>query len=123
MKFGPISLGVFVVLAPMAGVTNAPFRALCRSAAVAGLAHDGQQAEQARQTDAPAGLYVTEMVTSRALVERSAESMRMINHDPAELRIKESGQVRSVQLYGVDPATVGAAVRMLVEEDRADHID
>ena len=56
------------------------------------------------------------MVTSRALVERNPESMRIISHDPDE-------DLRSVQLYGVDPKTVGAAVRLLVEEDRADHID
>jgi len=123
IKFGSITLGVPVVLAPMAGVTNAPFRALCRQAAVEGLRHDGAQARQARQTQAPGGLYVTEMVTSRGLVERSPEAMRMINHDPAELAITESGHVRSVQLYGVDPATVHAAVKMLAQEDRADHID
>ena len=56
------------------------------------------------------------MITSRALVERTAESMRLIEHDPQEFP-------RSIQLYGVDPATVRAAVRMLVTEDRADHID
>lgn len=56
------------------------------------------------------------MVTSRALVERTPESMRIIQAAPGE-------KVRSVQLYGVDPATVRAAVRMLVSEDRADHID
>nr|WP_284290408.1 tRNA-dihydrouridine synthase [Angustibacter aerolatus] len=56
------------------------------------------------------------MVTSRALVERSPESMRLIEHGPGEWP-------RSVQLYGVDPATVGAAVRLLVDEDRADHVD
>uniref|UniRef100_UPI001295EAD0 tRNA dihydrouridine synthase DusB n=1 Tax=Ornithinicoccus halotolerans TaxID=1748220 RepID=UPI001295EAD0 len=61
-------------------------------------------------------LYVSEMVTSRALVERTPVSMRLVEHDPDE-------SPRSVQLYGVDPATVGAAVRMLVEEDRADHVD
>src|SRR5690625_595255 len=123
LTFGSISLGVPVVLAPMAGVTNAPFRTLCRQAAVEGIAHDSAQALAARQTDAPAGLYVTEMVTSRALVERSPEAMRMIKHDPAELGVKESGHIRSVQLYGVDPVTIQAAVTMLVEEDRADHID
>src|SRR5699024_6793009 len=106
ISFGPITLGVPVVLAPMAGVTNAPFRALCRRAAVAGLSHRDPRAVHARRTDAPAGLYVTEMVTSRALVERSPESLRMITHDPAELAVTESGHVRSVQLYGVDPAAV-----------------
>ena len=56
------------------------------------------------------------MVTSRALVERTPETMRLIEHDPDE-------NPRSIQLYGVDPATVAAAARMLVTEDRADHID
>jgi nifR3 family TIM-barrel protein len=56
------------------------------------------------------------MVTSRALVERSEESLRLVGHHPSE-------EVRSVQLYGVDPKTIGDAVTMLVAEDRADHID
>jgi nifR3 family TIM-barrel protein len=56
------------------------------------------------------------MVTSRALVERTEESMRLIGHH-------ESEKVRSVQLYGVDPKTISDAVTMLVSEDRADHID
>ena len=80
----------------MAGVTNAAFRRLCRE-------HGG-------------GLFVAEMVTSRALVERTPESLRIIRHDPDETP-------RSVQVYGVDPATVGAAVRILADEDLADHID
>jgi len=56
------------------------------------------------------------MVTSRALLERNDESLRLVAHDADE-------HPRSVQLYGVDPGTVAAAVRMLVDEDRADHID
>jgi nifR3 family TIM-barrel protein len=56
------------------------------------------------------------MVTSRALVERTEESMRLIGHH-------ESEKIRSVQLYGVDPKTISNAVAMLVDEDRADHID
>ncbi len=116
---GRIAVGTPVVLAPMAGVTNAPFRRLCRLAAERGLAAAGgiaAGATTARHAGAPTGLFVSEMVTSRALVERTPESMRIIAHDPTE-------DVRSVQLYGVDPATVTAAVRMLVAEDRADHID
>lgn len=96
LRIGPIELSSPVVLAPMAGITNTAFRRLCR--------------------EYGAGLYVTEMVTSRALVERSPKSMRIIAHEPDETP-------RSVQLYGVDPVTIGQAVRMLVEEDRADHID
>jgi nifR3 family TIM-barrel protein len=80
----------------MAGITNTAFRRLCR--------------------EYGAGLYVSEMITSRALVERTPESMRLITHHPSETP-------RSIQLYAVDPKTVGEAVAMLVAEDRADHID
>ncbi|CAN5366287.1 tRNA dihydrouridine synthase DusB [soil metagenome] len=96
LRIGPIALDVPVVLAPMAGITNTAFRRLCR--------------------EYGAGLYVSEMITSRALVERTPESMRLIQHH-------ESETTRSIQLYGVDPATVAEAVTMLVAEDRADHID
>ncbi|WP_461021931.1 tRNA dihydrouridine synthase DusB [Thalassiella azotivora] len=97
LRIGPHTVPSPVVLAPMAGITNQAFRALCRGFG-------------------PGGVYVSEMVTSRALVERTPESMRLIRHDPDE-------SPRSVQLYGVDPATVGAAVRLLVQEDHADHVD
>ncbi|WP_309711165.1 tRNA dihydrouridine synthase DusB [Pseudolysinimonas sp.] len=96
LKIGPLELTVPVVLAPMAGITNTAFRRLCR--------------------EYGAGLYVSEMITSRALVERTPESMRLIRHH-------ESETPRSIQLYGVDPKTVREAVTMLVAEDRADHID
>jgi nifR3 family TIM-barrel protein len=80
----------------MAGITNTAFRRLCRE-------HGG-------------GLFISEMITSRALVERTPESMRLIQHHPSE-------EIRSIQLYGVDPKTISDAVKMLVDEDRADHID
>lgn len=96
LRIGGIELTVPVVLAPMAGITNTAFRRLCR--------------------EYGAGLYVSEMITSRALVERTPESMRLIRHHPSETP-------RSIQLYGVDPKTVREAVTMLVAEDRADHID
>src|SRR5690349_11750693 len=88
-----------VVLAPMAGITNRAFRKLCREYGDRGLDHGG--------ASGATSLYVSEMITSRALVERTPESMRLIEHDPQE-------NPRSIQLYGVDPATVAAAVRMLV---------
>ena len=96
LQYGDIAISIPVVLAPMAGITNTAFRRLCRE-------YGG-------------GLYVSEMVTSRALVERTEESMRLIGHH-------ESEGTRSVQLYGVDPKTISEAVTMLVAEDRADHID
>ncbi|WP_423917410.1 tRNA dihydrouridine synthase DusB [Frigoribacterium sp. 2-23] len=96
LSIGPIDVASPVVLAPMAGITNTAFRRLCR--------------------EYGAGLYVSEMITSRALVERTPESMRLIQHH-------ESETPRSIQLYGVEPNTVAEAVTMLVAEDRADHID
>jgi nifR3 family TIM-barrel protein len=97
----PLRLGKFtidppVVLAPMAGITNSAFRRLCR--------------EQG------AGLFVSEMVTARALIERHPETLRMITPGPGE-------SPRSVQLYAVDAKTAGAAARMLAGEGLADHID
>lgn len=96
LQLGHLTVDVPVVLAPMAGVTNRAFRRLCRE-------YGG-------------GLYVTEMVTARALVERRPESLRIIDHDDDE-------KIRSIQIYGVDAVNVGKAVRMVAEEDRADHID
>ena len=85
-----------VVLAPMAGITNAAFRRLCR--------------EQG------AGLFVSEMVTARALIERREETFRLIKPGVGE-------SPRSVQLYAVDPNVLGKAVDLLGSEDLADHID
>lgn len=96
LRIGPLALDVPVVLAPMAGITNTAFRRLCR--------------------EYGAGLYVSEMITSRALVERNETTMRLIRHH-------ESETPRSIQLYGVDPATVAEAVRIIVSEDHADHVD
>jgi nifR3 family TIM-barrel protein len=101
LQLGDREIATPVVLAPMAGITNSAFRQLCREASA--------------DVGGP-GVLVSEMVTSRALVERTPVSMQLIAHGPEE-------SPRSVQLYGVDPATVGAAVRMLVDEDRADHVD
>jgi nifR3 family TIM-barrel protein len=90
------TLAAPVVLAPMAGITNRAFRRLCR--------------------EYGAGLYVSEMVTSRALLERNAETLAMCSFDAEE-------SPRSIQLYGVDPEVMAAAVRMVAEDDMADHID
>ena len=96
LTIGPLELDVPVVLAPMAGITNTAFRRLCR--------------------EYGAGLYVSEMITSRALVERTPTSMRLIKHH-------ESETPRSIQLYGVEPTTISEAIRFLVDENLADHID
>lgn len=96
LNIGPIQAEVPVVLAPMAGITNMAYRRLCQ--------------EQGT------GIFVSEMITSRALVERTPGSMHLIQTHPDE-------KVRSIQLYGVAPKTVREAVTMLVAENRADHID
>ncbi len=103
LRFGPLEIASPVVLAPMAGITNRAFRRLCRESS-------------ASTASGGSALYVNEMVTSRALVERHPETLRLIDHDPGE-------SPRSVQLYSVDPVTTAAAVRMLVTEERTDHID
>src|SRR5215210_694442 len=96
LRIGPYAVWPPVVLAPMAGITDSPFRRLCR--------------------DFGGGLFVSEMITTRALVERDPETMRMIEFGPGETP-------RRLQLYGVDAHYVGEAVTMLVAEDRVDHID
>jgi len=96
LRIGGTELPVPVVLAPMAGVTNRAFRRMCR--------------------EYGAGLYVSEMVTSRALVERNAETLAMCAFGDEE-------SPRSIQLYGVDPDVMGRAVRMVADDDMADHID
>jgi nifR3 family TIM-barrel protein len=91
-----VVLNTPVVLAPMAGITNAAFRRLCR--------------EQG------AGLFVSEMVTARALIERREETFRLIKPGVGETP-------RSIQLYAVDPTVLGKAIDLLGSEDLADHID
>ena len=105
LRIGRHTIETPVVLAPMAGITNRAFRRLCREYGDAGAAATGAHS-----------LYVSEMITSRALVERVPLTMRLIEHDPGE-------SPRSIQLYSVDPVTTGQAVHLLVSEDRCDHID
>jgi nifR3 family TIM-barrel protein len=96
LRLGPLRVWPPVVLAPMAGVTNPPFRTLCRRYG--------------------AGLYVSEMITARALVEGNRKTLLLASFGPEEA-------TRSLQLYGVDPRYVGEAVRILVGEGRVDHVD
>ncbi|MFC3775020.1 tRNA dihydrouridine synthase DusB [Mycolicibacterium holsaticum] len=103
MRIGPIALPSPVVLAPMAGVTNVAFRTLCRELELA-------------RAGTVSGLYVCEMVTTRALVERHPATMHMVTFGPDE-------SPRSLQLYSVDPQHTYAAAKMIVDEGLADHID
>src|SRR5918992_1690418 len=96
VTIGPIRVWPPVVLAPMTGGTNPPFRTLCRRFG--------------------AGLYVSEMITARALVEGNRKTLLLASFGAEE-------KTRSLQLYGVDPHYVGEAVRALVGEGRVDHLD
>ncbi|MGH8946113.1 MAG: tRNA dihydrouridine synthase DusB [Acidimicrobiia bacterium] len=96
LRIGPLTVDPPVVLAPMAGVTNAPFRRLCR--------------------EFGAGLYVSEMIGARGLVERNEKTLALA-------RFADDEVPRSIQLYGTDPSSLGAAVSILVGEMGVDHID
>jgi len=98
----PLRIGSFtpaapVVLAPMAGVTNAPFRAMCR-------------------TYAPDLVYVNEMVMATAVVYRNDKTLRMMTFGPDE-------RPRSLQIYGSDPDMLGRAVHTVCDEGLVDHVD
>ncbi len=80
----------------MAGVTNAPFRRLCRR-------YGG-------------GLYVSEMISARAVCERNEKTEKLASFDDDE-------PVRSLQLQGVDPHYISEAIKYLVGDERVDHID
>jgi nifR3 family TIM-barrel protein len=114
LTVGPHRVDPPVVLAPMAGVTNAAFRTLCREQAEAAGAADPSR--NGVETARAAGLYVCEMITSRGLVEGDESTRRMLAFDPGEA-------VRSVQLYGVDPHYVGEATRILCGEYDVAHVD
>lgn len=103
LTIGNIELSSPVVLAPMAGVTNVAFRSLCRE-------------QEVQRTGTVSGLYVCEMVTARALVERNRKTMRMTTFAPDE-------DPRSLQLYTVDPEYTYKAAKMIADENLADHID
>jgi nifR3 family TIM-barrel protein len=86
-----------VVLAPMAGVTNQPFRSLCREFG-------------------PGLVYVNEMIMATGLVHGSRKTQTMLTFGPDE-------DFRSLQLYGSDPEMMGRAVDALGRAGAVDHID
>ena len=96
VNLGPIHLKTPVVLAPMAGVTDWPFRSLCLKWGAA--------------------LYVNQMITARALVEENSLTWKLAEFGQGE-------PIRSIQLYGTDPKTVALAVRMLKDRLNIDHLD
>src|SRR4030095_701366 len=96
VRIGPINVWPPVVLAPMAGVTNYPFRSVCRQFG--------------------AGLYVSEMINARPLVDGRDKTLKLADFGPEE-------SPRRLQLYGTDPYYVSEAVKLLVTEGRVDHLD
>jgi nifR3 family TIM-barrel protein len=80
----------------MAGVTNYPFRAICR--------------------EFGAGLYVSEMINARPLVDGRDKTIKLADFGPDE-------SPRSLQLYGTDPYYISEAVKRLVNDGRVDHLD
>ncbi|WIM70535.1 tRNA dihydrouridine synthase DusB [Corynebacterium suedekumii] len=103
VSIGNLTLNSPVVLAPMAGVTNVAFRTLCRE-------------QEIERTGTVSGLYVCEMITARALVERNEKTLHMTTFAPDE-------NPRSMQLYTTDPEYTYKAAKMIVDENMADHID
>ena len=97
IRLGDVMVNTPVMLSPMAGVTNWPFRVLC-------------------EEYGPDGLYVAEMVTARALVERNPKALRLCRFAPSE-------RIRSLQLYGVNPSIMEQAARFLVDNGMMDHLD
>ncbi len=95
LSIGPLSVWPPVVLAPMAGVTNYPFRSLCR--------------------EFGAGLYVSEMITARGYLNGNRLTALLASSRPGE-------KPRSVQIYGTDPVDVGDMAKSLAD-DGVDHID
>jgi nifR3 family TIM-barrel protein len=96
VRIGPMTVWPPVVLAPMAGVTNYPFRYICRNFG--------------------AGLYVSEMINARPLVDGRDKTVKLADFGPEETP-------RSLQLYGSDPYYISEAVKRLVNEGRVDHLD
>ena len=111
LRIGPLAVWPPVVLAPMAGVTDVPFRALCREHG-----EHGRASGTTRRVDAAPGLYVNQMITARAWLEGNAKTLKL-----AEFGADESP--RSIQLYGTVPEEVGETVRRLVGQGDVDHVD
>jgi nifR3 family TIM-barrel protein len=97
LRIGDFTPAAPVVLAPMAGVTNAAFRSMCRDFG-------------------PGLVYVNEMVMSTAVVHRNDKTRQMMKFGREELP-------RSLQVYGSDPEMLGRAVHMVCDEGLVDHVD
>ncbi|MBQ1356934.1 MAG: tRNA-dihydrouridine synthase, partial [Aeriscardovia sp.] len=96
LRLGPLEIGIPMLLSPMAGVTNWPFRVLC-------------------QRFGGGGMYVAEMITSRALIAGNEKAFQLLSFSPEE-------KIHSLQLYGVNPKAVYMAARIVLDRVKVDHI-
>lgn len=112
-SIGKISIWPPVILAPMAGVTDVPFRSLCRSFMDQGLTDGSNDTGKPNHTP---GLFVNQMITARAFVEENKKTMKL-----AEFAENESP--RSIQLYGTEPISIKKAVEKLLASENVEHID
>ncbi|MBR4399381.1 MAG: tRNA dihydrouridine synthase DusB [Aeriscardovia sp.] len=96
LQLGPLTVSVPMLLSPMAGVTNWPFRVLC-------------------QRFGGGGMYVAEMITSRALIAGNEKAFQLLSFSPEE-------KIRSLQLYGVNPKAVYLAAKIVLDKVQVDHI-
>lgn len=92
LQIGPIALDQPVVLAPMSGVTDLPFRRLVKRYGC--------------------GLVVSEMIASRAMIEQTRASLKMATNCAEEFPM-------AVQLAGADPEIMAEAARMNVDRGAA----
>ena len=115
LQIGRLTVSPPVVLAPMAGVTTAPYRTLCRRFGNE-MAFDDTAQPPGDATTAVGGLYVNQMITARALIEGHRKMLESAKYADGETP-------RSIQLYGTDPYWIGEAVKKLVSEGAVDHID
>lgn len=95
MRLGKFNIAVPVALAPMAGVTDLPFRVICR--------------------ELGAGYTVSEMVSAKALLFNNEKTFAMLKIDPRE-------RPTAIQLFGSVPEELAAAAK-IVEKQGADIID
>lgn len=95
MQIGKIQIDNPIFLAPMAGVTDWAFRSVCAKLG--------------------AGVTVTEMVSSRALVYKDAKSAKLLR--------KNEGSVCGAQIFGNDPQTMAEGARLALEISGCDFID
>ncbi len=96
MRIGTVEIPSPLALAPMAGVTDAAFRQICR--------------------ELGAGYTVTELISSKALCHNDRKTKTLLTLAPGE-------HPAAVQIFGSDPATMAQAARIALELSGADIVD